>query len=199
MIPGTQGYEDIAARLIEQYEAGSFEEKHGPEMHFLRRRPCAVLDIGAGTGADAAWFARQGHRVVAVEPTSGLRKAAVVLHQGLGIDWVDDALPSLKVVRACNMRFDLLVLFAVWMHLDHAERETGMATLAALLAPKGLVVMTLRHGAVPPGRRMSEVTADETIKLAEAHGFTCIFNQRTESFQPLNRAAGVTWTRLAFR
>jgi protein-L-isoaspartate O-methyltransferase len=32
-----------------------------------------VLDVGAGSGRDAAWFAARGHDVVAVEPTSAMR------------------------------------------------------------------------------------------------------------------------------
>lgn len=198
-VPGTLGYALAAPHLMAQYEAGSFEEKHGPEMHLLRRDQGVILDIGAGSGADAAWFARQGHRVVAVEPTNELREAAEALHADLGIRWVNDALPALAVVRSLETRFDLITMFAVWMHLDPDERRSAMAAVAGLLAAEGTIVMTLRHGPVPPGRRMFDVQADETIALAEAHGLACVLNERTDSFQPHNRAAGVTWTRLAIK
>ena len=35
--------------------------------------PGTVLDIGAGSGRDAAWFSAQGYDVIAVEPSSGMR------------------------------------------------------------------------------------------------------------------------------
>ena len=58
---------------------------------------------------------------------------------------------------------------------------------------------TLRHGPVPPGRKMFDVTAAETVTLAARCGFQVLLAERTESSQPENRAAGIEWTRLAFR
>jgi SAM-dependent methyltransferase len=198
-VPGTAGYQASAPQLAEQYRAGSFEDKHSSEMHLLQRAPSVVLDIGAGSGSDAAWFARHGHRVVAVEPTDGLREAAAAFHSALDVRWVNDALPALEVIRSFGIRFDLITMFAVWMHLDRDERCSAMDTVAGLLADGGTVVMTLRHGPVPTGRRMFDVQAEETIQLAQKHGLTCVLNECTQSFQPLNRAAGVTWTKLAMK
>jgi len=198
-VSGTQGYSEQAAALIPRYEAIPFEERHGPELHLLPAMAQRILDIGAGTGADAAWFAAREHNVVAVEPTAEFRAAAMALHPSAAIEWIDDALPRLDVVACRGQRFDVIMLSAVWMHLDESERRTGMPRLAALLAPGGVVVMSLRHGPVPAGRRMFEVTGAETIELARQAGLHPVLDMRTESIQPANRAAGVTWTRLAFR
>jgi len=197
--PGTQGYEDEAPRLVARYEALAFDDKHGPVLALLPHAPGAVLDVGAGTGADAAWFAEQGHRVVAVEPTRGLREAGRRLHSSPSILWLDDGLPALRSVHALGRRFDAVMLTAVWMHLDASERAVAMPGLAALVAPSGVLVLSLRHGPVPPGRRMFDVGADETITLARASGLDLVLHARNESLQPENRAQGVTWTRLAFR
>jgi hypothetical protein len=61
-----------------------------------------------------------------------------------------------------------------------------------------MLVMSLRHGPVPKGRRMFDVSAEETIQLANAYGLRTVLNVRTESSQRGNRRMGVTWTRLAF-
>ena len=45
---------------------------------------------------------------------------------------------------------------------------------------------------------MFEVSAEETIQLAMIQGLNPSVNVRTESSQEINRAAGVTWTTLAF-
>ena len=63
-----------------------------------------------------------------------------------GLAWSDDALPGLDGLRARGERYDLIMLTAVWMHLDEDERVAGMASLAGLLAPGGQILMTLRHG-----------------------------------------------------
>jgi len=89
VIPGTEGYAEQAAELVEQYESVPFVEKHQAVLHLLPTRPCHVLDIGAGTGADASWFAGEGHSVVAVEPTGEFRQAGMALHPSPLIEWVD--------------------------------------------------------------------------------------------------------------
>jgi len=53
-----------------------------------------------------------------------------------------------------------------------------------------------RYGPVPPGRRMFNVTAQETTQLAEAAGLTGIL--RVDDADGLLRRPGVSWTRLAF-
>ena len=196
---GTDGYAEHASALIPRYEQISFEEHHRVELHLLPTVPGRVLDIGAGTGADAAWFANRGHSVVAVEPTEAFRSAAMRLHASPLIEWLDDALPELEILLTRGQRFDTIMLSGVWMHLDEAERRIGMPRLATLLAPDGVIVSSLRHGPVPAGRRMFQVPGEETIELAGHHGLVSVLNMQTASIQASNRAAGVTWTRLAFR
>jgi SAM-dependent methyltransferase len=197
-LPGTEGYAAQADVLIARYEEVSFADKHQPLWPLFPPPPAAVLDIGAGTGADAAFLAAAGHPVVAVEPTDAFRVAAARLHPSPLIEWVDDGLPELALTRAMGRRFELVMLAAVWMHLSAAEREQAMPHLVSLLAPGGVLVMSLRHGPVPPERRMFEVSADETIRLAQAHGLHCRLSVTTPSVQWLNRQAGVTWSQLAF-
>jgi hypothetical protein len=73
-----------------------------------------------------------------------------------------------------------------------------MPILALLLRAQGIMIMRIRHGPVPAGRRMFEVPAQETIKLARMHDLHLLLNRRTESGNERNRIAGVTWTNLAF-
>ncbi len=73
-----------------------------------------------------------------------------------------------------------------------------MPKVAALLHEGGIMIMSLRHGRVPPGRRMFEVSAEETIELARVQGLDCVLCRRSASVGSINRLAGVTWTRLAF-
>jgi SAM-dependent methyltransferase len=198
MFPGTQGYAEQAQDLIPRYEAVPFERKYRAEIGFVPLPPSLVLDIGAGTGADAAWLAAKGHRVVAVEPIEPFRAAGAALHPSSAIEWIDDGLPELNGVLARTQNFDVILLTAVWMHLDESQREQAMPVVARLLAPRGTVFMRLRHGPAPIGRRMFEVSATETIALAAANGLSAVLNERGQSSQPDNRAAGIEWTHLAF-
>ncbi|MEX3958368.1 class I SAM-dependent methyltransferase [Trinickia sp. EG282A] len=197
-VSGTEGYAENAPLLIEQWRRVSFAEHHRSILHLIPADPSSVLDIGAGIGTDAAAFAAMGHSVVAVEPVDQLRNAGMELHSSPRIEWVDDSLPDLPLLRSRKKPFELAMLTAVWMHLDEKERRRSMASVSALLAGGGMLIMSLRHGPVPDGRRMFDVSAEETIELAHAYGLKPVLNLQTESVQNENRRIGVTWSRLAF-
>lgn len=198
-VPGTRGYAEQAQSLTSKYEALSFDRIHEVELHLLPSTPGRVLDIGAGTGRDAAWFATRGHTVVAVEPTLEFRLAGMKLHPSPSIEWLDDSLPELSLVTSRGQLFDTIMLNAVWMHLDPSERHTGMAKVAMLMACNGILMLSLRHGPIPDGRRMFDVSAEETIALARLCGLLPVLNVETMSVQAGNRAADVKWTRLVFK
>lgn len=192
----TSGYGEQAAELVVQYESITFEDVHSDVLHLLPATSSRIADIGAGTGRDAAALARRGHRVVAVEPTAELREAGERLHAGIGIEWLDDSLPALTRLREQPMRFDVIMLTAVWMHLDADERARAMAAVDALLADHGLVFLSLRHGPVPAGRRMFDVSAEETIALAEPYGLR---SAHCSERSGLMGRTDVHWTNLVLR
>lgn len=197
-LDGTQGYDRDVEPFFERADAIAFGEKFADVLHLLPAAPSRILDIGAGSGKDAADFAALGHTVLAVEPTPVLLAGAIARHAHPAITWLDDGLPDLAAARARGETFDLILLSAVWMHLDEAQRRRAMPNVASLLAEGGMLILSLRHGPVPPGRRMFEVTADETLGLAEAEGLRPRLNEERGSIQAANRLAGVTWTLLAF-
>ncbi|MFE2409972.1 SAM-dependent methyltransferase, partial [Kitasatospora sp. NPDC059408] len=58
---GTAGYGAEAQALALQYESVTFAEVHREMLHLFPAPPAAVLDVGAGTGRDAAALAALGH------------------------------------------------------------------------------------------------------------------------------------------
>jgi SAM-dependent methyltransferase len=196
-LSSTAGYANEAPNLLKTYEQIPAEQVHRAVMHLIPAPPARVVDIGAGTGRDAAYFAGLGHKVVAVEPVDEMREGGRKLHPSPAIDWLADGLPELSVLRARGATFDAVLMTAVWMHLDLSERQRAMPAVASLVAPGGVLILSLRHGPIPPGRRMFDVQAEETIAQASREGLRCVVNTLTESVQA--DKPGVTWTRLAFR
>jgi SAM-dependent methyltransferase len=193
---GTEGYAEAANALVKQYEGLTFADVHRDTLHLIPKTPGRVLDIGAGTGRDAAALAALGHSVVAVEPTPELRAHGQHLHREAAITWIDDALPDLDKVQARGERYDLVLLTAVWMHLDAVQRERAMVSIASLLQPGALATLLLRHGPVPAGRRMFEVSAVETRALAAHHGLRTIHDSERPA---LLAGSAVWWSVLALR
>lgn len=194
-VPGSAGYAEEAETLSQLYESMPFSRAQSYLLPFLPAPPALVLDVGAGTGRDAAGLAAMGYRVTAVEPTAEMRCRAMARHPDRGIAWVDDSLPELARLPE-RFSCDVVLATAVWMHLDAAERARGMPRVAALLRGGGIFALTLRHGPVPAGRRMFEVTAEETVALADAAGLVGV--HRAEAKDGLLRG-DVTWDRLIFR
>ena len=193
---GTEGYGETAAERARQYESIGFADVHSDILHLFPETPSQVIDIGAGTGRDAAAFAERGHSVTAVEPTLELRTEAQRLHARWSITWIDDSLPDLDRVHERGGRYDVVMLTAVWMHLDAEQRERAMARVAPLVTPSGLMALSLRHGPVPAGHRMFEVSAQETCEMAWRHGLATIHESKGPA---LLGGPAVWWDRLAFR
>lgn len=196
-LPGTEGYGEQATDLLKTYEGIPFEKLQEHVLRFLPPAPARLLDIGAGTGRDAAGFAALGYDVVAAEPTDEMREGGKRLHATDRIEWLDDGLPELAVLRGRGDSFDVVTMTAVWMHLDEAERRRGMPNVVSLLRPQGILAMTLRYGPVPPGRRMFEVSAAETIALAAESGLELLLEEAAPSL--VKRTVPVMWKRLMFR
>lgn len=191
------GYAEQVGTLIAQYEQLDFQALLGQVRAFLPPPPAHVLDIGTGPGRDAAGLARLGYDVTAVDPVSEFIDHAKCRYTDLDVDWRRDALPALASLN-CGPVFEVVTLQAVWMHLDETERQGAMARLAELTAPGGVVMMSLRHGPVPQGRRMFDVSGEDTIRLGAQHGFSalnCLEGQ--PSLRPGKE--DVSWTRLVLK
>ena len=149
-----------------------FEDVHKDLIYEIPNPPAHVLDIGAGSGRDAAWFAKRGYNVTAVEPATKLRDLASKLHPNERITWLNDSLPSLSRLRTSNKQFDFILLSAVWMHLAPGERAESLASINELLSNQGKIAITLRIGPEIPSRLIFAVGLDELAELSKKLGLT---------------------------
>jgi len=198
-VAGARGYEVDSDALARRYEQVDPRGKYAVAFHLLPQSPSAVMDVGSGSGVDAAWFASLGHEVLAVEPVDALRLRAMSLHPLSLIRWIDDCLPHLSSVAALGKRFQLIVVSGVWTHLEEEERHDALSTMATLLAPDGIILISIRHGPAPEGRRSFPAEPPGTVAFAEEIGLKTVLDVQAPSMQAANREAGVTWTWLAFR
>lgn len=184
-------YEQHATRLVTQYESLSFEDVHADLIGILPASGSTVLDIGAGSGRDAAWLAAKGYDVVAVEPSEAMLAHARAKHTSSRIQWLSDSLPDLANVRRLGLSFDLILLSAVWMHIPPSDRQRALRKLATLLAPKGRIAISLRLGAPDTERAMHEVSLPELAGLAQQFGLRIVHT--SDSQDKLGRSE-VSWT-----
>ena len=183
-------YEQNASQLVTQYESLAFEDVHAALLDLLPQPGATVLDVGAGSGRDAAWFASRGYDVVAVEPSDAMRNHGRALHPSPRIHWLCDSLPELAQVRRLGLTFDLILLSAVWMHVPPASRARALRKLATMLSPSGRIAISLRLGEPDTARAMHEVTLHELSSLSQQFGLRLI--RATDSADRLGRS-GLAW------
>jgi SAM-dependent methyltransferase len=189
-------YDAHANELATRYEDPSLAGLHDWFADLIPENTAVCLDIGAGTGRDAAWLASKGNEVVAVEPSVVMSDIGKRLHPNPRIQWESDRLPSLKRVLKLSLSFDLILLSAVWMHIEPANRPRAFRKLIGLLKPGGIIAMTLRHGPAEPGRGIYPVALDEIEKLARSHG---AFLERAVQAEDRLGRSEVQWSQVVVR
>lgn len=189
-------YDRAAAVLAPRYAGLGAERFLKRHADLLPPPPGPILDVGAGSGVHAAGLAARGYRVVAVEPSSGMRAEAARLFPDAPIEWLDDRLPDLTAVRARGEVFEFILANAVWMHVPPADRDRASAALAELAAPGAAVSMALRQGPPPANRPMHDCDPDLVSAEMVRHGFVEIARSVHDADQS---TPGVTFVRLNFR
>ena len=185
-----------AEKLAQEYESVSFEQVHRGIVDLIPAQVTRILDVGAGSGRDAAALATRGHVITAVEPSEAMRRSAAELHPGLGIDWIDDCLPELKKIQSRGLLFKFILVSAVWMYLPYDERRIAINTLAGLLAPSGLLIISLRHGAAHQDTGAVDVANGEVVLMARRGDLDLL--RQVDSRDALERNP-LSWTTLVFR
>ncbi|SEO83990.1 hypothetical protein SAMN04488052_103301 [Aquisalimonas asiatica] len=99
-------------------------------------------------------------------------------------------------MRSLNERFKLILVSAVWMHVPPSERERAFRILSELLAPGGVLVITLRHGPSPDERCLFDTSLEELESFARARALVTIAASGSRGAQARE---GVSWETLVFR
>lgn len=185
-------YATHARTLAARYDTSSTEALLAGLTDLLPDPPAPVLDVGAGSGRDSAWFAARGHAVTAAEPVAAFR--AMIASRLPAAALVDAVLPGLPGVAGA---FALILVNAVWHHLAEGDRSAAMQRLAGLLAPSGLVLLSLRHGPVPPGQPLFALDPEAEIARAARAGLALRRRHQAPAQDAETARAGISWTWLA--
>ena len=197
-VPALDRYRRNAERLGARFLGLSSEYVLRSVATFIPTEPAHILDVGAGSGRDALWFARHGHNVTAVEPVEEMSDQAEGLPGSEKVEWISDHLPLLEHLKDRAGRYDFCLLSGVWHHVPDVHRSTALSTLVKLLGSGGYLAMSLRLGSDTDGKTNFYIDIEDPIALAERVGLLLRHRARTQSNQPANIAAGVEWEWLVF-
>ena len=188
-------YDERAAGLALEYERLDPGVLYAWALDLLPASPGVVLDVGAGTCRDAAWFAGRGFDVIAVEPSRGMRDQAARRHAHPRIRLLSDALPSLAGCQRLGVAADVVLVSGVWQHVAPGDHARAFRKLVSTVRSGGLLLFALRMG--PDDGRGAYVTDPEAVEvLARNHGLQVI--RKIASEDALGRGE-VRWIHLALR
>ena len=189
-------YDKHASAVTPKYESVDPDSLHGWMTDLLPEPPALVLDVGSGTGRDAAWLAGKGYDVFAVEPSKAMRETARSRHPSASVSWMNDSLPGLDSTYRKGVSFDMILVNAVWMHLPPGQRPRAFRKLVNLLKPGGMIAISLRIGPIDADREMYSVDGNEIPALARNHGTIL---QREANRSDLLGRESVHWKSYALR
>ena len=198
VVPGVEGYERSAERFISVSQSLRFEVVCGDFLSYLPRLGSRVLDAGSGAGQNAAALADMGYTVVGVEPMRAFLQAARTRYADKPVVWFEDSLPDLKTLGDASVSFQFILVDAVWHHLDVQERETALARFGDLLDSRGRCALSLRNGPAGLGTRVYQTDTQETLRMARALGFACIFLRENQP-SILEGKDDVHWARIVLQ
>jgi len=91
-----------------------------------------------------------------------------------------------------------VLVIAVWQHLPPVEHREAIGVLADKLAPRGRLILSLRHGPGAAARPCHPADAERIVAYAKDAGLELRMRRSAESVQQRNRDLRVTWTWLCF-
>lgn len=196
-VPGTSGYGRAIDRFVEVSQSLDFHVVCADFVAFLPGAPARILDVGAGAGQNSAALAQMGYSVVAVEPVAEFLAAALEKYSVQPVTWIQDSLPLLANLKLDDEKFDVVLVEAVWHHLNPQERIRAFQRLGPMLSPRGKLAMSLRNGPAGLGTRVFPTDPRNTIELAVQQGMKCILRKENlPSLLPGKEE--VVWSRLVF-
>lgn len=174
--PAINYFNEKAEALAGQYNALDREKVHADLLAQLpENRALTVLDIGAGSGADAHMFAAKGYQVTATEPAAKLREIAQKTFPDKNIEWNADVLPEMTVSGSGGRQYDVVTAVGVLQYLDEQNRPKALAKMFSLVAKDGFV--EIQYPTPASREHQYSITGNEVADLVRS------FNNSSAEFK----------------
>jgi heptosyltransferase-3 len=198
-----QQYDLYARQFSDRYESADMSRMHELLLRHLPARGASILELGCGSGREAAFLLSHGYEVTAVDASSGMIAEAGRIHHELAGRLVHAAVPFPPGSPLLLRSFDAVVSTAMFMHLpDDGLLDTALQ-IRRVLRPGGVLFVEVstgrlgvRDGRDGNGRLFLERPPEEYRRIFENRGF--LFVAQHESPDTLERPE-LRWVALVFR
>lgn len=187
-------YETLRGQVREQ-----IVRRHLASVAIDRAGGCLrVADIGCGAGRDTVWLAKQGHRVLALDPADSMvaTTRAAVADAGVGalVD-VERGAAARALEIAGAGAFDLVLSHGVIMYSD--DPAAFIAEHLALTSPDGFLSLLAKNAEALVYRAVLEASLDDAMRLLDdsqsiGHLGVATTAQNVQQLSDFGMAAGAT-------
>ena len=179
-------YDKNAQTLANRYEGADMNYTHRNLLRYLPEGG-KVLEIGCGSGRDAAFLLNHGFDITACDASSEMLSTAIAHHPELSKRIHHASIPFSNEDSLLFQRFNAVVLIATVMHISDQDLFECAYQLRQLLTPDGIVLISTslgREGIVEgrdsEGRIYVERQPDELRLLFERLGFRLVASYQNE-------------------
>jgi SAM-dependent methyltransferase len=194
-------YEKSASEWAGRYETADMADLHAILIRHLP--PAApVLEVGCGSGRDAAFLMGQGFEITAIDGSNMMLEEASRRHPELASRLHVAAVPFDSESPLLKRKFSAVLAIALVMHLTDAELKEAVSQFREILNLGGLLILSASIGRKEvadrrdaKGRLLIERLPSDIEGLFHGSGF-----QRIAAYQnddSLSRS--VHWFTLVFR
>jgi SAM-dependent methyltransferase len=194
-------YEGEAPNIAATYEAVDFRAVIDRMLSQLPEGG-KLLDVGCGSGRDAAYFLDRGFDVTGTDASKAMIAEAVRHHPELADRLLQHRLPG--PLPFADRAFDVAVAMAVLMHLTEADARRALAELVRVTRPGGIVAYSVsiqRPGLDSDGldnkkRYFLSLSSDEWRALNAPSG---LFQVESWESEDLGGRGGIRWATFVSR
>lgn len=195
-------YDGNAAAVSRRFETADMARLHGILLRHMPQKGARVLEIGCGSGRDAAFLLSSGFDIRAVDASQGLIGEALRIHPELEGRLSVAGVPFPQDHPILRETFQAVVSMAVLMHVPEEDLPETAAQIRRVLAAGGtafLSVSTSRPGVGENkrdanGRLFQERPPEDLQRVFEEQGFRLAARYDTADVY----ARGIAWHSLAF-
>ena len=196
-------YDTHARETSARYESADMSRLHAMLLRHLPPKGASVLELGCGSGRDAAFLQASGFDVTAVDASPGMIDEAARLHPELAGRLSCAAVPFPEGSPLLGRTFDAVFSNAMFMHIPDPELPLVVEQVRRMMRPGGVVVISVsldRGGLTDSrdgtGRLFRERQPGELRQVFERCGLAFVAQSR--SADSLDRPA-IRWVTLVFR
>jgi 2-polyprenyl-3-methyl-5-hydroxy-6-metoxy-1,4-benzoquinol methylase len=211
MLPATGGlmdeatvayYDDHAAEVSRRFETANMSRIHGYLLSHMPGKGARVMEIGCGSGRDAAFLLANGYDIRAIDASRGLIEEALKIHPELHDRLAVAGVPFPEESPILRETFPAIVSMAVLMHIPEKDIDETVAQIRRMLAAGGTAFISVSTGRAEVdkdgrgngGRLFLERPPEDLQRVFEKHGFLLAARYATSDVY----SRGITWHSMVF-